>query len=180
MHQPPLTLIKSREDIEQAIGTLCSRLAKDGVVSNYTALVLLEGADQFFTALAQRLETGHGLRFGHVAKVKLNSYHDTCSTGNVEGIENIPFDELGGNIMIIDDILDTGCTLSNVIEAIHGSKCAKNGGKVLSCVLFNKETGSPRIEADYSAMSVPDYFVVGYGLDHNGSYRKLDGLYIKE
>lgn len=171
-----LTLIKPASDIGRAIRELAARLVADDVVAGFEAVVLMDGASRFFTALRKELMKTHSTSFQTVSEVRLQSYRDTRSLGCVTGLEGLDACGSSGRIVVIDDILDSGCTLEKTLERLH----AVAGRDIRSCVLFCKDRPDlpDRLRATYSGMDVPDDFVVGYGLDYNGLYRDLDGLYV--
>lgn len=173
---PTLSLIKSAADIRQSISRLAARLIADDAVTGYEAIVLMDGASRFFTALQEELIRVHSTPFESVSKVRLQSYQATQSLGRVSGLEGLDSCGSSGRIVVIDDILDSGCTLEKTLERLQTTP----DRDIRSCILFCKDRPDlpGRIQATYTGMDVPDGFVVGYGLDYNGLYRELDGLYI--
>lgn len=173
--------LKTRLEIEETIDSVCRQLVRDEAVKDYTALVLMEGAERFFNTLATTLESTYGQSFKSVVRLTLKSYCDTESSGTVQGLEQLDINSLGDKVIIIDDILDTGCTLDATIDFIRGKAAGRDALSILSCVLFLKETNrrSNQTKCSYYGMSIPDCFVIGYGLDYNGQYRELDGLFTK-
>ena len=104
--------------------------------------------------------------------IKASSYGDDCvSSGIVNLPEGIPLGVEGKDVLLIDDILDTGLTLSFLKERILDERAAN----VRTCVLLRKHS-SARFHADYIGFEIPDHFVVGYGLDLAGLYRNLPDI----
>jgi hypoxanthine phosphoribosyltransferase len=105
-----------------------------------------------------------------IACVPLASYSGTTSTGKVRGLDSLDASFAGRDILIVDDILDSGRTLSGLSERLKKIGAAS----VKTCVLLEKkrrhEVG---IRADWIGFRIADEFVVGYGLDYNGRYRGL-------
>jgi hypoxanthine phosphoribosyltransferase len=103
--------------------------------------------------------------------VRASSYHtSTHAAGKPVVIDNLKLDIVGHDVLLVDDILDTGNTLSAVRELL----LAKGAGSVRTCVLLDKK--ARRIvpfEAEYVGFEIPNEFVVGYGLDFNERYRNL-------
>jgi hypoxanthine phosphoribosyltransferase len=103
--------------------------------------------------------------------MSVSSYGDgTVSTGRVRIIKDLDKDVSGMDILIVEDILDSGYTLENLTEMIKRRK--PNSVKI--CTLFDKpERRKADISADYVGAHVPDEFIVGYGLDYAQKYRNL-------
>lgn len=130
-------------------------------------LVLMDGAFVFAADLARAIHRPDlELRF-----VRASSYRGgTVSSGSV-ALEPIP-DLHGRTVVLVDDILDTGRTLAATGRAAHAA-CAS---QVLSCVLLDKPARrhpEGLAKADLVGFTIPDRFVVGYGLDHDGRFRQL-------
>jgi hypoxanthine phosphoribosyltransferase len=110
-----------------------------------------------------------------ISCVRLASYAGTESTGQVRGLDDA---ELGGavrgrEVLIVDDILDTGRTLSALAAKLESLGAAE----VKICVLLEKQrTHEMPIRADWTGFPIADEFVVGYGLDYNGRYRQLQEI----
>ena len=127
---------------------------------------VLDGALLFAADLIRRLSLPLQL-----AGLAASSYPGaaTTSTGQVElGLFRV--DVQGRRVLLLDDILDTGQTLATVKEALR----QRGAIEVRSAVLLRKQREAPPVvEADFVGFEVPDCFVIGYGLDHDGRYREL-------
>ena len=133
-----------------------------------TLICVLRGAVMFFTELSKHLKMPVKMEF-----VSLSSYGDNQkSSGKVKTLNlNLPnmHDE---NVLIVEDIVDTGLTLDFLIKFIKLNCCAKN---VKLAVLFDKKCARKYdVVPDFSAFEVDDKFIVGFGLDYTGLYRNLD------
>ena len=94
----------------------------------------------------------------------------TRSSGSVDILRDMELDVAGRNVLLVDDILDTGRTLAYAKDLLS----ARGAGRLLSCVLLNKRVRrAVRIEADYVAFECPPVLVVGYGMDMANRYREL-------
>lgn len=127
-----------------------------------TVVVILTGALLFAADLIRYIDRKVDVKCIHASSY----YGGTESTGVVsisDGIDNVQ----GKTVLLIDDILDTGLTLTSVADELlcNGAK------KVKTCVLLDKRV-SP-VKADYTGFYIPNEFVVGYGLDFQGHYRNL-------
>lgn len=104
-----------------------------------------------------------------VSCVRLASYSGTETTHKLRGLEAMGDSFKGRNVIIVDDIYDTGHTLKAVIERLHQLGAAD----VKVCVLLQKEKGQIPVKVDWIGFKIPNEFVVGYGLDYNGRFRGL-------
>lgn len=130
-----------------------------------TAVVITNGALIFAADLIRQLT--FPLRFDTVSAA---SYSGVESSTNITLNTQLKFDIENNDILIIDDILDTGNTLKSVTAALY----KQNPKSIKTCVLLDKDR--PRREmdgADFVGFKIPDVFVVGYGLDYNEYYRNL-------
>ena len=154
----------SKEQIQEICVRLGTQISKDfeGKVPHF--LGLLNGCNPFMSDLLKEVTIPCTLDY-----IKVSSYEGTTSTGNVRIKGENPKVE-GKDVIIVDDILDTGRTLKAVKELIM-SLGAKS---VTICVLLDKPEGRVvQIEPWYVGGLVPNEFVVGYGLDYNELYRNL-------
>jgi hypoxanthine phosphoribosyltransferase len=156
------------DDINLKIKTLASRI--DLEYSNddeLHILALLDGSFIFAADLVRAMKCHSRIEF-----VRAKSYKGTQSTGAVSLDEHFdPSIFRNKHVLIVDDILDTGLTLSTVKEIIESSGALT----VSTCVLLDKQTDKRinNFQADFVCLNIPDEFVVGYGLDYNGHYRNL-------
>ena len=136
-------------------------------------LVLMDGAFCFAADLVRAIP----LTEVELIFRRANSYRGTLSTGVVD-LERLP-DLRGEHVVVIDDILDTGRTLAAAVLAAQEA----GAESVATCVLLDKparRVAEGLIRADYTGFTIPDAFVVGYGLDHNGRWRGLPDLCVIE
>lgn len=128
------------------------------------ALCLLNGAIWYAADLLRCLPANFELQ-----TIRISSYEGTDSTGKLKWHNALP-DCAGKQVLIIDDVLDTGLTMKEVRDAL-----LKNGAtKVASTVAIDKKgRRTVQYEADFCALDCDDCFLVGYGLDFNGKYRNL-------
>ena len=103
--------------------------------------------------------------------MSVSSYGDkTKSSGTVRILKDLDRDISGYDVLLVEDILDSGKTLSYLMELLY----ARNPASIRICTLFDKpERREVDIFADYKGISVPDEFIVGYGLDYAEKYRNL-------
>lgn len=131
-----------------------------------TVIAIVNGALIFTADLLRRL--GIPLRLDCI---RASSYHmGTSAAGKPVIIDNLKLDIAGHHVLLVDDILDTGNTLS----AVHELMRAKQAASVRTCVLLDKKARRVvPFAAEYVGFDIPNEFVVGYGLDFNERYRNL-------
>jgi hypoxanthine phosphoribosyltransferase len=160
----------SEDKIEQRISELGNKISAEYKDLNPLFIGILNGSFIFASDLFRHLSIDAEITF-----VKLSSYHGTSSTGKVH--TSIGLDEKaihGRHIIIVEDIIDTGHTLSSFIPELQ--TCQPASVKIAT-FLFKPECLKQDIKADYIGFEIPDKFVVGYGLDYNGLGRNLCDLY---
>ena len=134
---------------------------------------ILKGSIFFLCDLAKRLKTPVQLDF-----LQVSSYgSETKSSGNVQLVRDLSTDVAGREVVIVEDIVDTGRTLQKIIAILSTRKPRS----VKICALLKKRiAGNEGIPVDYLGFTIDDHFVVGYGLDFAESYRNLPFIGILE
>ena len=126
---------------------------------------LLNGTVMFLADLIRRLNLPLRLDF-----IGVSSYGLGMESGDLLFTKELRLDVRGRDVLLVDDILDTGKTMTRVLGKLEALKPRR----IKTCVLLNKEARRVEdIEADYVGFEIPDYFVVGYGLDFAERYRHL-------
>jgi hypoxanthine phosphoribosyltransferase len=131
-----------------------------------TVVGILTGSLLFLADLVRRMDLSI-----QIGLLKASSYRGTATTaGRLEIDDHLLPDVAGRHVLLLDDILDTGQTISKVVEHIQG----KGAASVKTCVLLRK-IGRQVVpfEPDFTGFPIPDKFVIGYGLDFNDEYRHL-------
>jgi hypoxanthine phosphoribosyltransferase len=162
------TILLSEAQIQSRITALAAEIeANESTHPDLTLLVLLHGSLLFAADLMRALSLPLYLESFRVA-----SYHGgTTSSGEVAMDPRSLAALRGRHVLVVDDILDTGRTLSAVTRALREDAGAAS---VTSCVLLDKRIArAVEFEADYVGFPIGDAFVVGYGLDFEGRYRNL-------
>ena len=159
-------ILLSKETIDERVKVLGRELAKDYEGKNLYVLSLLRGSFIFTADLVRAIDGRVKVGF-----MTTSSYgHSETSSGKVEIINDIPDNIEGFDVLIVDDIVDTGYTMKFIIDHI------KNLGatSVKSCVLLDKPSRrKAQIHPDYCCFEIEDVFVVGYGLDYGNYYRNV-------
>ncbi|MDY4010677.1 MAG: hypoxanthine phosphoribosyltransferase [Fusobacterium gastrosuis] len=159
------TLI-SREEVESRIKELAKLIETDYKEKDLICVGLLKGSVMFLSDLIKEITLPLQIDFMNVS-----SYgSETTSSGNVKVIKDTDIDVRGKDVLIVEDIIDTGITLEYVI----GMFKTKGVASVKTCTLLSKpERRKIDVKVDYIAFEVPDKFVIGYGLDYAQKYRNL-------
>ena len=160
------SVLISEEEIQNKVKELGIQLTEEYKDRFPLAIGVLKGATLFMADLLKRIDTHLEMDF-----MDVSSYgKSTVSSGEVKIIKDLNASVEGRDIIIIEDIIDSGLTLSYLVELFHYRK-AKS---VKIVTLLDKPTGRKAdIQADYIGFIVPDAFVVGYGLDYAEKYRNL-------
>lgn len=156
----------SEEEIQEKIRELGTRLTEDYQDKYPLAIGVLKGAMPFMGDLLKKMDCYLEMDF-----MDVSSYgNKTVSSGEVKILKDLDTSVEGRNLLIIEDIIDSGLTLSYLVELFRYRK-AKS---IKIVTLLDKPTGRKvDIAADYVGFEVPDAFVVGYGLDYAEKYRNL-------
>ena len=167
------TLIGTGE-LEEGISRLAAEIDRDQAGRPVLLVGILKGSVFFLCDLAKKLKsTPVSLDF-----LQVSSYGSgTKSSGNVRLVRDLSTDVAGREVVIVEDIVDTGRTLHKIIE-ILGTRHPKS---VRICALLKKKVpGALEVPVDYLGFNIDDHFVVGYGLDYAESYRNLPFIGILE
>jgi hypoxanthine phosphoribosyltransferase len=166
------TLIDTKT-LEAGITRLANELDRDQAGRPALLVGILKGSVFFLCDLAKRLKTPVSLDF-----LQVSSYGSgTRSSGNVRLVRDLTTDVAGKEVVIVEDIVDTGRTLSKIVE-ILGTRHPKS---VKICALLQKEIpGNDDVPVDYLGFRIEDVFVVGYGLDHAEAFRNLPYIAVLE
>ncbi len=164
----------SRDQIAERVNELGRKISADYSDKKQLLVLCILNGSIFFTAdLLREISVPCNLNC-----IKAKSYQGTQSTGNVNISYGADVDVSGCDVLIIEDIVDTGTTLKALIEKYNLQK--PNSLKV--CTFLNKkERRTSDVSADYVGFEIDDIFVVGYGMDYDGKYREIPYIgYITE
>lgn len=172
VHEKTFRLCIPYEKIEKAIDAVADKLNRDYKDKKGTNafLCILNGSIMFTAELMKRS------RFdAELLTMKISSYEGTTSTGVIREVIGLSGEVAGKNIIIVEDIVDSG----NTIEVIYNDLKAKGAADVKVCTMLSKPGCYKKdIPLDYVAMEIPDDFVVGFGLDYNELGRNYKDIYI--
>mmetsp|Transcript_26420 Transcript_26420/g.37718 ORF Transcript_26420/g.37718 Transcript_26420/m.37718 type:complete len:214 (+) Transcript_26420:104-745(+) len=167
-------LIKEEEIIARATD-LAKAIHEDYKGKRPVLLCVLKGASSFYFHLLEALQD---LRQGFYTEfLRLSSYEGTETSGTVKVGGGLNYQDLTGkDVVIVEDIIDTGTTLSHLLPILE-KEAKPNSLNV--CTLLTKRLQTPaKCEAKYVGFSIPNQFVIGCGLDYNELYRDLRGIWV--
>lgn len=166
-----LILVLDKEAIAQKVSTVAKLISKDYQDSDLVIVGVLHGAFIFMADLIRQLS----IDAFTIDFVRLCSYGDRSkSSGQIRLLLDIETDIDGKDILIVEDILDTGLTMTYLIEHLQ----ARRPRSIKICVLIDKlERRQTSVKPNYVCHTVEQGFLVGYGLDYSGVYRNLPDIY---
>ncbi len=157
------------QEIQQAIQTIANEMNVLYADKKPIFISVLNGAFMFTADLLKKIEVPCELSF-----IKLSSYSGTTSTGTVKEIVGLQEEIAGRDVIVIEDIIDTGITMQKIISQLE----FKNPASIrIATLLLKPDSVKVPIKPDFVCFSIPDKFVVGYGLDLNGIGRNLPDIY---
>ena len=167
MEEEILRVLLSEEEIAARVAELGDRLSRDYEGKNPIFVGVLKGVVVFFSDVIRKIRVPCQIDF-----MWISSYAGTESTGNMVVRQDMSVDVSGRHVLILEDIFDTGTSLDYTYHHVLSKKPAS----IRICTLLDKpERRRPGVtlQADYVGFTIPNAFVVGYGLDYNEKYRNL-------
>ena len=159
-------VLVSHDEITEAAKKLGAQLTKDYAGKNPILVGILKGSIPFMAELVKHIDTHIEMDF-----MMVSSYHGgTASSGVINIKQDVTQDIKGRDVLFVEDIIDTGQTLKNLRDMF----IEREASSVKIATLLDKPEGRVvEIEADYTCFTIPNEFVVGYGLDYKENYRNL-------
>ena len=158
-------ILITEAQIARRIKTLAREIERDFRGRETVVVSLLNGTVVFLADLIRQLNVPLRLDF-----IGVSSYGAGTESGELVFTKELRLDVRGRDVLLVDDILDTGKTMSRVLKKLRQLKPRR----IKTCVLLDKRARRVKnIRADYVGFEIPDYFVVGYGLDYAERYRNL-------
>ena len=164
MKNDMLKTLYNREDLEATVARLGREITADYRGKTPVMVAVLKGAFIFMADLVRQMDIPCTVDF-----MVVSSYgKGTESSGQVKIIKDLDTNIEGKDVIIVEDILDSGITLSNLIRLLR----QRHPASIRICTLFDKpERHKVEIKVDYQGLKVPNEFIVGYGLDYAEIYR---------
>lgn len=168
-HGKQFRLMISAEEIAAKVAEIGAEITEKYAGKKPLLLSILNGAFMFAADLSRAIDTDLELTF-----IKLASYKGTGSTGKVETVLGLDMDLTDRHIIIVEDIIDTGLTLHNFLQALEKESPASVS---LCTCFFKSEALKYPLSIDYIGFDIPNKFIIGYGLDYDGLGRNLPAVY---
>jgi hypoxanthine phosphoribosyltransferase len=169
IHDKEFVKTISRDEIAARVRLVAERINKDYAGKRPLFLGVLNGCFMFVSDLMKNLDLECEVSF-----VKFSSYQGSETTGVVNQVMGLSESIEGRDVIIVEDIVDTGLTMYKMLETLSHSKPASLA--IASLFLKPARLRVP-VEVKYSAFDIPDRFIVGYGLDYDGLGRNLPDVY---
>ena len=157
------------EDILKAVKEVGLAINRDLAGTNPLFICVLNGAFMFAGDLMKTINIPCEITF-----IKLSSYEGLYTSGTVKEIIGLNESVVGRNVVVVEDIVDTGITMERILSSLKA-----NGANSIHVATFLQKPDALQkdIKVDYVAMKIPNDFIVGYGLDYDGFGRNLKDIY---
>lgn len=168
-----ISVLISEQDVDARIAEIGAQISKEYEGKQVHLICILKGSVYFTCELAKRISVPVTMDF-----MSVSSYGDgTSSSGVVKIAKDLDETIEGKDVIVIEDIIDSGRTLSYLLEILQ----KRNPSSMKLCTLLDKPDRRVRdVKVDYVGFAIPDEFVVGYGLDYAQKYRNLPYIGIVE
>ena len=169
-----IKVLLSEEEVDSRIKQIAAKVSKDYAGKEIHLICVLKGGVFFTCELAKRITVPVSLDF-----MSVSSYgDDTKSSGVVKIVKDLDQPLDGKDVLIVEDIIDSGRTLSYLLDVLK----RRNPNSVRLCTLLDKPDRRvvKGVDVDYCCFNIPDEFVVGYGLDYAQKYRNLPYIGVVE
>ena len=168
-----ISVLISENDVDAKIAEIGKQISEDYAGESVHLLCILKGSVFFTCELAKRITVPVSLDF-----MSVSSYGDgTSSSGVVKIAKDLDETIEGKNVIVIEDIIDSGRTLHYLLDVLE----KRNPKSMKLCTLLDKpERRVKDVKVDYTGFAIPDEFVVGYGLDYAQKYRNLPYIGVVE
>lgn len=159
-------IIYDEHELREKIREMGKTISKDYKGKDLLLVGVLKGSVVFMADLIKEIDIPCSIDF-----MAVSSYgNSTSSSGVVRILKDLDSEIEGKDILIVEDIIDSGVTLKYLIKYLHGRK---PNSVEIACLLNKPERRKVEIDVKYLGFNVPDYFLVGYGLDYAEKYRNL-------
>ncbi len=168
MQKDPLIdkILIGSQEVQQRIRQLGNEISRDYEGTEPVLVNILKGAYVFLADLTRNMSIHHEVDF-----MAISSYHGgTESSGVVKIEKDLKANITDRDVIIVEDIIDTGLTINHLLELLH----TRNPRSIRVCSLLDKKSRRLKdVAIDYCGFEIPDEFVIGFGLDYDEKYRNL-------
>jgi len=163
------SVLFTREQIAAAVSRLAAEIRRDYLNKNPVLIAVLKGSFVFLADLVRQLDFPLQIEFA-----QLSSYgHGKESAGKIKVVKDVQCDIKGRHVLVVEDIIDTGLTAAFFLEHLR----QKQPASLKLCSLTDKPSRTQvKIDIDYLGLTVPDKFIVGYGIDWDEKFRYLPDI----
>ena len=160
-------------DVKNRVKEIAEQISKDYKGETVILICILSGASIFFADLVRELDLDVRFEF-----MSVSSYGaGTVSSGEVKILKDVNYPIEGKHVIIVEDIIDSGCTLSYLKRVLE----QRNPASIKVCTILDKPSRRKvDFKGEYVGFEIPDEFVIGYGLDYAGKYRNLKDVCVLE
>jgi hypoxanthine phosphoribosyltransferase len=171
LHDKSFTLLYSRTEIAEKVQRLAKHIDSEYEGKDLLLISVLKGGYIFTADLSRAMQTPHAVEF-----IRASSYGSAMTTSGTVTMQELPFESLEGkHVIITEDIVDTGLTLSKIVEALR----TLNPASIEVATLLIKPTMyMGDVQVKYVGFSIDPLFVVGYGLDYGELGRNLSDIFV--
>lgn len=166
LYQDLETILYSREQIAEGVKKLGQKITQDYQGKDLVMICILKGATPFFADLMREIDLPLTIDF-----MVVSSYGaSTKTSGEVKLVKDLDRSIHGKDVLVVEDIVDTGMTLSYLKRVLEGRQA---NSVAIASLLDKPSRRKVELDVQYSCFEIPDAFVVGYGLDFDEKYRNL-------
>jgi hypoxanthine phosphoribosyltransferase len=171
--EPKLSLLFTKDEIAATVSRLAAEIRRDYQTKHPILIAILKGSFVFLADLIRQLDFPLEIEF-----VRLSSYgRGTESSGEIRVMQDVQSEIKGRHVLVVEDIIDTGLTAEFFLNHLR----KKQPASVKLCSLTDKPSRTQvEIKIDYRGLTVPDKFIVGYGIDWDEKFRYLPDIYVVE
>jgi hypoxanthine phosphoribosyltransferase len=170
--QPKLSILFTKDEIQATVKKLAAEIRRDYLGKHPILIGVLKGSFMFLADLIRHLDFPLEVEF-----IRLSSYGGRESPGKIKLVQRLQAKVKGRHVLVVEDIIDTGLTTAFVLDYLSKKKPAS----LKLCVLTDKPSRRQiPVNIDYRGLTVPNKFIVGYGLDWDERFRNLPDIYIVE
>ena len=170
--QPKISILYTKDEIQATVKKLAAEIRQDYLGKQPILIGVLKGSFMFLADLIRLLDFPLEVEF-----IRLSSYSGRESSGKIKLVQGVQSIIRGRHVLVIEDIIDTGLTTAFVLDYLGKKKPAS----LKVCALTDKPSRRQTpVNIDYRGLTVPNKFIVGYGMDWDERFRNLPDIYVVE